>query len=84
MLVVVRLYVAVDGMPFRVALCNDGVEVAGFDAYQSDSLLLTPIIRCAQAAATLHLSFITRLLGVAAAAESPALFTVSYAGAFVL
>jgi len=84
LLVVVRLYVAVDAMPFRVALCNDGVEVAGFDAYQSDSLLLTPIIRRAQGAATLHLSFTTRPLGASAAAESPALFTVSYAGAFAL
>ncbi|TMH26887.1 MAG: class I SAM-dependent methyltransferase [Betaproteobacteria bacterium] len=83
-LVLVRLYVAVDVQPFRVALCHKGTEVAGFDAYQSDSLLLTPTVYCSEGESKMHLSFNTQPLGTSVTADSPALFTVSYAGAFPL
>ena len=63
---------------------HKGTEVAGFDAYQSDSLLLTPTVYCSEGESKMHLSFNTQPLGTSVTADSPALFTVSYAGAFPL
>jgi SAM-dependent methyltransferase len=84
LLVVLRLYVAVEQWPFRIALWNDTGEIAGFDAYRADSLLLSPVVPCAPDEPTLHLSIRTVGLGDAAGQDVAANFTLSYAGAFPL
>ena len=84
LLVVVRLYVAVEGSPFRIALWDESGELAGFDAYRADSLLLSPVVQCAADASLLRLSIRTSGLGAAAGQELTGMFTLSYAGAFPL
>ena len=84
LLVLVRLYVAVEERPFRIALWGDRGEVAGFDAYRADSLLLSPIVQCAANATLLRLSIRTLGLGAAAGQDHAGIFTLSYAGAFPL
>jgi ubiquinone/menaquinone biosynthesis C-methylase UbiE len=84
LLVLVRLYVAVEGLPFRIALCDDSGELAGFDAYRADSLLLSPVVQCAPDASLLRLSIRTVGLGAAAGQDLAGIFTLSYAGAFPL
>jgi hypothetical protein len=84
LLMVLRLYVAVEARPFRIALWNDTGELAGFDAYRPDSLLLSPIVQCAADAPILRLSIRTLALGSADAQDVAANFTLSYAGAFPL
>lgn len=83
LLIVVRIYVAADTQPFRIELRNDGDQVAAFDAYRSDSLLLTPTVSCRQGTA-LRLSFSTRPLGSLRTGDNLPLFNLSYAGAFPL
>jgi SAM-dependent methyltransferase len=84
LLVVVRLYVAVEGSPFRIALWGESGELAGFDAYRADSVLLSPVVQCAPDASLLRLSIRTSGLGAAAGQELTGMFTLSYAGAFPL
>jgi SAM-dependent methyltransferase len=84
LLILVRLHVVVDARPFRVMLCADDDELAGFDAYRTDSLLLRPIVHCPQCTSRLRLSIRARGLDVAAADDEARLFNVSYAGAFAL
>ncbi len=83
LLVVVRLHVVVDGRPYRVMLCAGDVELAGFDAYHTDSLLLKPIVAFPPGASRLRLSIRTRMLD-ATAVDDARIFNVSYAGAFPL
>jgi SAM-dependent methyltransferase len=83
LLVLVRLHVVVDQGPFRVMLWADDREVAGFDAYRTDSLLLRPIVECGPCIAELRLSLRTHALGDAPQDHMP-VFNVSYAGAFAL
>jgi hypothetical protein len=84
LLVVVRLYVAVEKRPFRIAVWDDRGELAGFDAYHGDSLLLSPVVQCAPDASLLRLSIRTLGLGAAAGQDLAEIFTLSYAGAFPL
>jgi hypothetical protein len=84
LLVVVRIYVAVEGSPFRIALWGESGELAGFDAYRADSLLLSPVVQCAPDVSLLRLSIRTSGLGAAAGQELAGMFTLSYAGAFPL
>ncbi|HEX6002446.1 MAG TPA: class I SAM-dependent methyltransferase [Burkholderiales bacterium] len=84
LLVLVRLYVAFEGRPYRIALRDDTGEVAGFDAFRADSLLLSPVISCAEGASSLRLTIRTSALDAAGAEECDCNFTVSYAGAFSL
>jgi SAM-dependent methyltransferase len=84
LLVIVRLYVAVGERPFRIALFDDDQEIAGFDAYRADSLLLSPVVQCAPGASSLRLSIGTFGLGAASDQDAAGVFTLSYAGAFPL
>lgn len=84
LLLLVRLYVAVEGRPFRVMLCSDDDELAGFDAYRADSLLLTPIVHCPPGASRLRVSIRTKGLGAALPLDFTPVFTVAYLGAFAL
>ncbi|HTS21964.1 MAG TPA: class I SAM-dependent methyltransferase [Casimicrobiaceae bacterium] len=84
LLIVVRLHVVVDGRPFRVMLCTGEEELAGFDAYRTDSLLLRPILHCPPSASRLRLSIRTRSLDGADGDQAPRVFNVAYAGAFAL
>jgi len=84
LLIIVRLYVAVEERPFRIALFNDDEEIAGFDAYRADSLLLSPVVRCAPGVSLLRLSIRTLDLDDAAGRDRAGVFTLSYAGAFSL
>jgi len=84
LLVLLRLHVVVDGQPYRVILCADDEELASFDAYRTDSLLLNPIVRAAQHASALRLSIRTRDLGGTAGRPGSRIFNISYAGGFPL
>ena len=81
LLVLLRCYVQVDVKPFRLMLCAGEEELAAFDAWRSDSFLLTAIVDCPNAA-PLHLSVSTRALD--GADDAARVYTVSYAGAFAL
>jgi hypothetical protein len=83
-IVVLRLYVAVEERPFRIALWNDTGEIAGFDAYRADSLLLSPVVQCAPEEPALRLSIRHRGPGRRCGQDVAANFTLSYAGAFPL
>jgi SAM-dependent methyltransferase len=83
LLILVRLYIVVEEQPFRVMLCSGEEEVAGFDAYRTDSVLLTPIVRCSELTRRLELSVRTRSLEANADMRHRS-FNVSYAGAFLL
>jgi hypothetical protein len=83
LLILVRLYVVVDRQPFRVMLFAGEEEVAGFDAYRTDSLLLTPIVPCRAGGRRLEFSIRTRGLDARAGGEAR-VFNISYAGAFAL
>jgi SAM-dependent methyltransferase len=83
LLVIVRLYVAVEQQPFRIALCDDSGEVAGYNAYRADSLLLSAVVRCGSDASVLRMSIRTR--GLDETVDAPVgFFPLSYAGAFPL
>ena len=84
LLILVRLHVVVDGEPFRVMLCRDDEELAGFDAYRTDSLLLRPIVDCMPPTSSLRMTLRTRALGAVADDGGSRIFNVSYAGAFSL
>src|SRR5205085_10022740 len=84
LLVLLRLYVAVEQQPFRIALWSECGELAGFDAHRADSLLLSPVVQCASSASTLRMSIRTLGLGDAAGKDVAAIYTLSYAGAFPL
>jgi SAM-dependent methyltransferase len=81
LLILLRCYVQVDDKPFRFMLCAGEKELAAFDAWRSDSFLLTAIVQCPDAA-PLHLSVSTRALD--GANDAARVYTVSYAGAFAL
>ena len=83
LLILVRLYVVANRRPFRVMLFSGEEEVAGFDAYRTDSLLLTPIVACPAGAARLELSIRTRGLD-APADDGARVLNISYAGAFAI
>ena len=86
LLIVVRIYVAVDKHPFRVALHgDDNEELAGFDAYASESVLLTPIVQCPPGTSRLSLTLRTRWLAANIATDkATAIYTVSLATVFAL
>jgi hypothetical protein len=84
LLVLVRLYVAVEDRAFRIALWDDNSELAGFDAYRADSLLLSPVVQCAPGVSSLRVSIRTTGLGAEAGSDPAGIFTLSYAGAFPL
>jgi SAM-dependent methyltransferase len=85
LLIVVRLYAAVDARPFRVAICTDDREIDGFDAYAAESVLLSPIVQCHDGMTQLRLTIRTRWLGADATADETArVYTVSLATAFAL
>ena len=84
LLILIRLHVVVDGQPFRVMLCREGEEIAGFDAYRTDSLLLSPLLASLPCPSKLRLSISTRALGATASDQDSRIFNVSYAGAFSL
>jgi len=83
LLILVRLFLDVESEPFRVVLCAGGEEIARFDAYRTDSVLLTPIVRGPQQARRLELSIRTQALDASTDGRERA-FNVSYAGAFAL
>jgi len=84
LLVLVRLYVAFEGAPFRIALFDGDEELEGFDAFRADSLLLSPVIKCKPGVTALTVSIRTRMLDSASEVEPAGKFTISYTGAFPL
>ncbi|HEX7272583.1 MAG TPA: class I SAM-dependent methyltransferase [Casimicrobiaceae bacterium] len=83
LLILVRLFVVVESEPFRVMLCAGGEEIARFDAYRTDSVLLTPIVRGPQQTRRLELSIRTQALD-ASTDSRERVFNISYVGAFAL
>jgi hypothetical protein len=85
LLIVLRLYAAVGAWPFRVAIWTDDREVAGFDAYAAESVLLSPIVPCPAGSTQLRLTMRTRWLDKDVAGDDAArMYTVSLATAFAL
>ncbi len=85
LLVLMRIYVAVGSRPFRVAIWTDGRELAGFDAYAPESVLLSPIVACPSDVKEVRLTMRTRWLDADALEDGSArVYTVSLATAFAL
>jgi len=84
LLIVVRLYVAYEDAPYRIALFDGDEELEGFDVFRADSLLLSPVIQCKPEMNALTVSIRTRLLDGTSEVEPAGKFTISYAGAFPL
>ena len=85
LLIVLRLYAAVGTRPFRVAISTDDRELAGFDAYAAESVLLSPIVPCPADITQLRLTVRTRWLDTDTVGDDAArMYTVSLAAAFAL
>jgi hypothetical protein len=85
LLIVVRLYAAVEARPFRVSICDGEAELAGFDAYAAESVLLSPIVQCPSGMTQLRLTVRTRWLDAdTTAGDGARVYTISLAAAFAL
>jgi len=85
LLILVRLYAAVDARPFRLSICDGEGELAGFDAYAAESVLLSPVVKCPSGKTQLRLTVRTRWLDADTTAGDVArVYTISLAAAFAL
>ncbi len=82
LLVLLRMYVAFGGQPYKVMLCKGSAELSSFAVFQGDSTLLSAGVECTQERNVVELTVKTQSLqGSSIPVDS---IRIHYAGAFML